>query len=423
MWVETQSEEHATLHFTLLVEIPPTETTASLLRQVHPILHHKQLLLVIGNDSLRHILTRLTRTWGIIPHAVATSDEALSWLAKGEPCQAVIWDKDYANDTPDIPKQFAALPIIILIHHLKQISPPTSTELYLTKPVKYTQLHAALLGLFMEQLPMKSTQSKLSPGSKLAQQHPLRILLAENNSVSQKAVKRLLEKMGYAIYIATSGAQLLEMLKQQIFDALLLSLNLPDMDGMTVTTNIRLSIPPAHQPRIIALVAEPHQERAYYLSQSMDDLIDKPVRLNKLTAALTSCRPNPAILAEAQLRASDHAATLPVIDLSQLKLLIGDYEQEMIAEFADMFMVEAPKQLTKMHLSLTNNDLKTLQMVVHTLKSTSATFGAMRLSYLCKDLELQLIKGTVIQVEAKIAEIETAYQEVEVALTKVMQQD
>ncbi len=270
---------------------------------------------------------------------------------------------------------------------------------------------------------MKLIQSKPAQGSNLAQQHPLRILVAENNSATQKAIKRLLAKMGYPIYLATSGAELLVKLKQQAFDALLLSLKLPDMESLAITTQIRLTIPPSHQPRIIALASEPRQERAYYLSQSIDEVLDKPVRVNKLTAALTSCRPNPAILIEAQQQAADYAATLPVIDLSQLKVLIGDYEQEMMAEFADMFMVEAPKQLTKMHQAFTNNDLKVLQMVVHTLKSTSATFGARRLAFLCKDLESQLIKGTVIQVEAKIAEIETAYQEVAVGLTKVMQQD
>jgi signal transduction histidine kinase/ActR/RegA family two-component response regulator len=127
----------------------------------------------------------------------------------------------------------------------------------------------------------------------LAERIPLRILLAEDNLVNQKVAVRLLEKMGYRLRVAANGLEVLDALRQQDFDLVFMDVQMPEMDGLEATRQIRRDWPADRAPRIVAMTAgafEADQQRC--LDAGMDDYVSKPIRVRQLREVLERCHPS-----------------------------------------------------------------------------------------------------------------------------------
>ena len=159
---------------------------------------------------------------------------------------------------------------------------------WLAKPVKPSALHdtiaTVLLGAVVAQptaapAPMAATEP-------LGERHPLRILLAEDNAVNQKLALRLLQQQGYLATVAGDGQQAIDALANGEFDAVLMDVQMPELDGMEATRRIRARWPD-RRLRIVAMTANAMAgDRETYLAAGMDDYISKPIRPAELTAAL-----------------------------------------------------------------------------------------------------------------------------------------
>jgi CheY-like chemotaxis protein len=120
----------------------------------------------------------------------------------------------------------------------------------------------------------------------MAAEHPLRILLAEDNVVNQKLVLRLLQQMGYRADLASNGLEAIDALKRQTYDVVLMDVQMPEMDGLEATHHIRLS-GEVTQPHIIGLTANAMQgDREMCIDAGMDDYITKPIRVRELVESL-----------------------------------------------------------------------------------------------------------------------------------------
>ena len=121
----------------------------------------------------------------------------------------------------------------------------------------------------------------------MADEKPLKILLAEDNIVNQKVALGILKRNGYIADVAANGLEVLDALKRQPYDVILMDCNMPEMDGVTATRRIREVWPSQLQPTIIALTADAmDQHKEAYLAAGMDDYLSKPFRVADLTAAL-----------------------------------------------------------------------------------------------------------------------------------------
>jgi CheY-like chemotaxis protein len=144
---------------------------------------------------------------------------------------------------------------------------------------------------------LDGTQNKLLSSNiqKLATQIPLKILLAEDNPVNQKLANRLFEKMGYSIDIATNGIEVLEAIQKQSYDLIFMDVQMPEMDGLEATRQIRAmaqSVQPelsnlAKSIQIIAITANAmHDDREKCLASGMNDFIAKPFKVEQIQAAI-----------------------------------------------------------------------------------------------------------------------------------------
>ncbi|MDJ0703426.1 MAG: response regulator [Leptolyngbyaceae cyanobacterium MO_188.B28] len=147
---------------------------------------------------------------------------------------------------------------------------------------------AALLAF---QTPTVFQQRPIPPlASDFAQQHPLQILVVEDNRVNQKVTLRLLEQLGYQAAIANNGVEAIATLRKYPYDLIFMDILMPEMDGLTTTRQIRKLWPSESLPWIVAMTARAFPEdRQLCLEAGMNAWINKPVRLEKLAQVLQRC--------------------------------------------------------------------------------------------------------------------------------------
>ncbi|MGD9093036.1 MAG: ATP-binding protein, partial [Anaerolineales bacterium] len=128
--------------------------------------------------------------------------------------------------------------------------------------------------------------------SEMAQRHPLRILLAEDNAVNQKLAQRLLAKLGYQTDVAANGLEAIEALEDQPYDVILMDIQMPELDGLQATRQITERWTSSSRPTIIAMTASAmHSDREAALAAGMDGYITKPIRVEELISALEQATP------------------------------------------------------------------------------------------------------------------------------------
>ena len=142
--------------------------------------------------------------------------------------------------------------------------------------------------------PQTATASKIAIDPHMAERHPLRILLAEDNVVNQKLAMRLLQQMGYRADLASNGIEAIECVARQRYDVVLMDGQMPELDGLEATRRIVQRWPANGRPRIVAMTANAMQgDREACLAAGMGDYVTKPIRVDALVAALLGAAPQP----------------------------------------------------------------------------------------------------------------------------------
>ena len=120
---------------------------------------------------------------------------------------------------------------------------------------------------------------------------PERLLLAEDNAVNQKVALHMLTRLGYRADVAANGLEVLDAVRRQPYDIILMDMHMPEMDGLGAARSLRAGPPNGRRPWIVALTANAMQgDRELCLAAGMDDYISKPIRQADLAAALARAR-------------------------------------------------------------------------------------------------------------------------------------
>ena len=300
VWAESELGRGSTFHATIVAhELEETAPTIRLSCDKRSLVDLR-VWIVDDNATCRRILLRQVENWGMRGRDTASPTEALAWARRGDPCDLAILD--YRMPEMD-GLQFAQKLRQLHGESLKQIllTPvgmsldPTTTQdrqlVQVAKPVKQSALFEAALKLFDRQaITRLSGANPRALHADLAQRHPLRILVAEDNPINVKLAAILLSRMGYQIDVACDGLEAVAATKRQWYDLILMDMQMPQMDGLEATRQICRESGTGPRPRIIALTAAvmPEERRAC-LDAGMDDFLVKPIQPEKLIQALINC--------------------------------------------------------------------------------------------------------------------------------------
>ncbi len=154
-----------------------------------------------------------------------------------------------------------------------------SVDSYLTKPVKRAALRDALVTALTGQ--RANEQRRSGARRETNDADPLRLLLAEDNPINQRVEELIFGKLGQKLDIVGNGLEAVEAVEAGDYDAVLMDIQMPQMDGLEATRRIRAL--PMHQPYIVALTAGVQPaDREACVSAGMDDYLAKPVRVHEV---------------------------------------------------------------------------------------------------------------------------------------------
>jgi signal transduction histidine kinase/DNA-binding response OmpR family regulator len=307
MWAESAGPgQGSTFHFT--IRNTPTTLPVGSRREFlgeQPDLKGKRILVVDDNATNRRILALQTAKWGMVVQDTEFPAQVIG-LLQAQPCDLVIVDMhmpdmDGAMLARAIRDAGQTLPLVLFSSHGRREATDSLFQALLAKPLRQSQLFDTLVSLLAHDEAPKAAPTAAKPrvDAQMAERHPLRILLAEDNVVNQKLALRLLQQMGYRADVAGNGIEAIECVARQPYDVVLMDVQMPEMDGLEASRRIVARWPDAAQrPRIIAMTANAMQgDREECLAAGMDDYVTKPIRVDALVQALMQVGPNPGGIA------------------------------------------------------------------------------------------------------------------------------
>jgi CheY-like chemotaxis protein len=371
-------------HFTLPMKIVSAD----------PLVYYQQtgriagmsVLVADDNASNRRLLQDILSSWKMQPTVVENGEQALAELERaansGKPYQMAVLDLQMPGmDGFELAENIRQKPhyvqasVMMLTSVGQRGHAARCRELgiasYLMKPISQSELLDAILTSLGE--PTQLNSAPVTRHSLREMRHKLSLLLAEDNAVNQTLAIRLLEKLGHTVTLANNGLEAVEHWQNGNFDAILMDVDMPKMNGYEATRFIRKieQIGSAHIP-IIAMTAHAMQgAREECLRHGMDGYLTKPIdtealwrELDNLGQGLSSRELNEQPL---------HPAA--IFDLEKA-LRTMDGNRELFDELARLFLEDAPPHMQRIIDGLATGDSQAVRHSGHTIKGMVGIFAA-----------------------------------------------
>ena len=292
MWVESSPNEGSTFYFTINARTAPVPEGRKHRTDAEHILRGRRLLFVDDNDTNRTIVLQHAASWGIDAVAVSSADAATSALRHDHRFDVAIIDnlvgdvtgESLAEELRDLGGA-GDLPFVLMapLGYRPVAGQPFASRL--VKPLKASSLLDTLMDVLGATALKEATAAAQSaqPGGG----SPLRVLLVEDNAVNQKLALRLLEKLDIRADVAGNGIECLQALERQTYNLILMDVQMPEMDGLEATRQIRATRPRDGGPYIVAMTANAALgDRDACFAAGMDDYVSKPIRPELLREAI-----------------------------------------------------------------------------------------------------------------------------------------
>jgi two-component system, sensor histidine kinase and response regulator len=411
--VESEPGKGSTFCFTVPLKKQPEGAQGS---AVSPRIDLRGLrvLIVDDNETNRKILHHQIISWGMKCDSVEDGQTALkilrSAVERSQRYDLAILDMQMPEmDGIELAQKIKAEPAIsstrlIMLSSIgkrgnAEEARRADIEAYLTKPVKQSQLYDALatvMGTLEEVTALqeeKQRQLVTSYSLKEAKARSrARILVAEDNQVNQKVAVKMLERLGYRADVAANGLEAVEALSRIPYSAVLMDVQMPEMDGHEAAKVIRQREGSKRHTPIIAMTANAMQgDRENALDAGMDDYVSKPVKPQELGAVLERWIPQTDEGTDGSEEASCAGAgveyTTEPLDQSVLAGLRELGDQGFLADLYELFLADVPAQLEALRKAIKGGDAPSVERVAHTLKGSCGNMGALRIATICAELQ------------------------------------
>jgi CheY-like chemotaxis protein len=461
IWVESEKGQGSTFSFTANFGLGKEK--AKKIFSPSKDLRGMKALVVDDNATSREILKDLLESFTFEVTVAASGPEGIAALEsadKNKPFELVVMDwKMPGMDGIDASKRIknhrrlSKIPAIVMVtaygrEEVMQQAEAVGLEGFLLKPVSPSMLFDATMQAFGEAVPEISrvAQRKEQEAEALENIQGARVLLVEDNEINQQVAKEILEGAGLNIILANNGQEAVNAVKENKYDAVLMDVQMPVMDGYTATRKIREwegGMRPAEGRRgnegndpipIIAMTAHAMAgDEDKSLQAGMNGHVTKPIDPNQLFAALQKwIKPSekrvkaqqPEVAAEQieldkAVQAEDELPEfLPGFDLADgLKRLQGN--KKLYRKLLLNFGADYDTVANDIHKALDAEDFDHAHSLVHNLKGLAGNLAASDLQAAAVNLE-KLVKGADKKAPAS-EQLDLRFAELVAALDQALQ--
>jgi two-component system sensor histidine kinase/response regulator len=388
------------------------------------------VLIVDDNETNRLILEEVTKNWGMHPVVVEGVDAAIQAMERarnsGRPIEMVLTDMympkrdgmeliEWMRNHPE----FASVNVVILSSGPTAEHRARAEELkvnaYLTKPVRQSSLLDAIatsIGQAETFAVPEVEKTKQTVGS-------LRILLAEDNAVNQLTATTMLEKLGHSIEVANNGREAIDKLAAGEFDLVFMDVQMPELDGLSATKEIRESEKSSggHIP-IVAMTAHAmagDQERC--LAAGMDAYTSKPVRRKAIAAVILEIVEGFLSSPETEEQNGNETA----IDREALLEELDD-DKDMLRTMLQMFEKDAAVRLPNLRQAVADGSVELIASEAHALKGGVGNFFADAAFAAADALESAARSGDIADAGNLLTKLEAELDRVKQAIAAILEE-
>ena len=395
IWVESTPGKGSLFTFDIPFTYLPSEAVSA------PDLSGLKVLVADDNASARRLMLSMLESFGIDATSAAGSIEGLEAIEQadqgGQPFGCVILDWGMSGMSGlevakrikhELPLQHQRPKVIYLSghRHAEMIHASGAAALLdavINKPVTASGLLDAIMESTADQCiwpppsPLHDTHADLSG---------LHVLLVEDNKFNQQLANALLVRAGIEVGIADNGFEALQALRRERFDAVLMDMQMPRMDGLEATRHIRTSLAQADLP-IIAMTANAMTgDRESCLAAGMNDYIAKPLHHQELYATLARwTRRAESQAAQAAPVVQPPGDAPPVLETAVAMARMGG--KKVYLSMLAKFVPSQGQAMRSIEDALAANDRATAERLAHTLKGVAASVGAASLAESADQLE------------------------------------
>ncbi|HTU26396.1 MAG TPA: response regulator, partial [Pirellulales bacterium] len=421
IWVESAPGQGSTFHFNAVFGLAPPTAQAQPCELAD--LAGLPVLVVDDNPTNLRILGEILSVAGLRPTLIDGSHNALAELNRaadaGRPYPLALLDLRM----PDLDgfalagalraeQRFDPCKLILLTsagdscaERCRQLD----IARCLAKPVRRSELLGVILTTMARPGdPPAAERLAAVPGAPIA---PREVLLVEDGYFNQRVALAMLERRGHRVTVVNNGREALEQVAARKFDVVLMDMQMPEMNGLEATAEIRRREQSggAHLPIVGVTANAMRGDRERCLEAGMDNYLTKPISAERLYAmveeypAMSASTPN-LLPAAAQPQPVEPAPAAPRNESPPIELdpAVFDYQaalrrfqhdRQMLGEMIVGFLTQVPPLASEIAEACADHDAEAIERAAHTLRGSADALSARGVARLARQLELTALDG------------------------------
>lgn len=422
IWADGKPGIGSSFYFTIKAKIAKNLPAQDF--SIQSSLKGKKVLIVDDNPSTREIMRLYVTSFGFnvtTAGDAATAIDLFEQSKAGKCYELIIMDINMAGMdgitacTRIIESAGPEKPSIIIMsstydHENIQRMKTIDINSFILKPIKKSSLYNAIREQFGYQpTTLKNFVGGLSTSNDFSS---LTILLVEDNAINQLVASEILMAADINVIKAGTGLEAIDILKHRKVDAVLMDIQMPEMDGLEATRIIRSGLKLTELP-IIAMTANAMQgDREVCLAAGMNDYIPKPIESKKLFASLEKILSSMKS-STTEMISDDNVLPdeLPGIDIEAgVKRVRGN--RKLFGQIIIDFKRDHFDDVRQLKNALAKNDIEFALRLSHSVKGVAGNFSAHALQQAAQNLEAGLEEGDHNTFEALLADFKKTLDEV-----------
>jgi PAS domain S-box-containing protein len=252
----------------------------------------------------------------------------------------------------------------------------------------------------------------LNSGKVLNTPNTLNLLLVEDDKINATVISKMLQQKGHFVDLAEDGFQAVDLHAQKEYDAILMDIQMPNMDGIQATQRIRKSEGKSRHTPIVALTAFALKgDRERFLNAGMDEYLPKPVMMEELFATLEQ------ISSKYKPSNNGYSDLLPKIQISDHgKIVYGEtnFQNYIIKEtqIEEAKIEKISLDMRKLLIANKNGDIVAIEHIAHRVKKDAGLLGQDEIKAIAFKMELAARRGDLEAVSKRCLELEKAFENI-----------